>query len=176
MKVILQTLLAAGILIAATAPRALGDTIIEPIGPITVVPGQQVELVFPNEFDLIHAKRVTFDGTILSIGTSGQLTELSIKFDWFDPSDPADPIKFSPAFLLPISATGGPTHASLEYFIPFCPPQVSIDFAINSGEPVIIEGVFTHECVTTVPELCGTLGLLGLGLTSLVGGRRALRL
>ncbi len=149
MKATLRTLLAAGILVAATAPRAFGgDLIIEPIVSLTVVPGQVVDLVFPNEFDLIHPKRVTFDGTVLPLGTSGQPTELSIKFDWFDPSDPTDPIKFSPEFLVPIPASGGAPHASFEYIIPFCPPQVRIDFAINSGDPVtIMDSVFTHQCI-----------------------------
>lgn len=147
MKVTLRTLLAAGILVAATAPRALGgDLIIEPIGPITVVPGQVVDLVFPNEFDLIDQKRVTFEGNVVPLIPTGQPTELSIKFDWFDPLDPTDPIKFSPEFLVPVLTPSG-TPVSIEYIIPFCPPQVSIDFAITQGDGAIVQGVFTHQCI-----------------------------
>lgn len=171
MKASPATFLTAGILFAATTvPTLGGDLVVELIDGVTVVPGQVVDLVFPNEFDLIHQKRVTFDGTIIPLGTSGQPTELSIKFDWFDPLDPTDPIKFSPEFLVTVSPSSGAAHASFEYIIPFCPPQVSIDFAINSGEAVtIVDSTFTHQCI---PEPADFGLVAALGALAFAGWRR----
>lgn len=168
MKAALQPLLTAGILFAATAlPTLGGDLIVEPIGPITVVPGQVVDLFFPNEFDLIHQKRVTFEGSVVPLIPTGLPTELSIKFDWFDPADPTDPIKFSPEFLVPVAPAGTPV--SIEYIIPFCPPQVSIDFTITQGDGAIVQGVFTHQCI---PEPSAFGWVAALGALTFAGWRR----
>ena len=131
----------------------------EPID-LTVVHGQPIELIFPNEFDLIHDKVITFKGLVKNLGPEIGTT-LDLRFDWFDPSDTNDPHKFSPWFSTNLEA-GEAREVSHEFVIPFCPPQVSIDFNVplDIGGPVLVQGVFTHHCV---PEP-GTWVMLASGL------------
>ena len=147
-----------------------GDIVEEPIGPLTLVPNQPIDLIFPNEVDSLHQKHVYFDGHAAAVGAP-QAT-LTVTFDYhLDPADPPqDPAIFSPSFDIPISDTGTPIF--VEWWIPVCPPWVSIHFEGN--EFMVVEGVFVHQCVSnTVPDtglsaLEASLVILGL----LAAGRR----
>jgi hypothetical protein len=144
---------------ALLAPRASAQVLsLEDIGPILVVPGQTVDLWFPNVFDPDHPKRLVWEGFTQTTGdpAAGGVT---MKFDWLDPLTGG--IVYSPDFPLPPNE-----GATVEFVIPFCPPQVSIHFESSNPAGYLVEGVFLHECVIPEPHEVGfvmALGLLSFG-------------
>ena len=138
----------------------------EPIGPITVVPGQAINLFFPNEFDLIHTKLVRFEGKADIVDPLGLTSELDIQFDWLDPAtggfvlSPVFPVTVLPGAVKPID---------VRFEIPFCPQEVSLH--LTSSAPVRVGGVFTHICQVPEPSSLLLAGF-GAGLLGCVASRR----
>lgn len=129
----------------------------ELIGPVTVVPSQSIELVFPNVFDLFHPKRLVWEGFTGTMGDPAQ-GGVSLKFDWIDPLTGGG--VYSPDFPLPPNA-----GTAIEYIIPFCPQQVSIHFETENPAGYVVQGVFVHECVPEPSQfaLVAGLGMLTFG-------------
>jgi len=133
----------------------------EPIDLI-LVQNQPVTLYFPNDFDLIHEKFVTFTGTFQNLNPTGGPSFVDLFFDWIDPRVPGQ-TQTSP--VIPFNLASGETkEVSSSFTIPFCPEQVSLDLRVEGG-PVHIVGTFTHICV---PEP-GTWMMLACGLAAVVG-------
>lgn len=129
---------------------------IESIGPLTVVPGQGVDLWFPNVFDLQHQKRLYFEGSAVPLSTgSPPLNPLWVGFDW---RDPAGGIQTTP--LIPFQPGG----IYLEDVLDFCPAEVSIHFSTEESAGYLVQGAFVHECIVPEPHeyaLMAGFGLLG---------------
>lgn len=134
----------------------------EPID-LTLVQDQPVTLYFPNDFDLIHEKFVTFTGTFQNLNPTGGPSSVDLFFDWFDPRIPGQ-IQTSPVIPYDL-ATGETKEVSTTFTIPFCPEQVSLDLRVAGG-PVHVVGTFTHICVpepgTWVMLACGLFAALGV--------------
>jgi hypothetical protein len=85
-------------------------------------------------------------------------------FDWIDSTGQPQTSPQTP--LIP-----GPVFE--EWWIDFCPPQVSIHFELLSptaGPGYHIEGIFVHECL--IPEPSTYAGVAGLGLVGFTVLRR----
>jgi hypothetical protein len=139
---------------------AKADIQIEPISALLGPPGSPdstFEQFYPNEFDIVHQKLLTFSGTLQNLSTF-QPAFVDLSFDWIDPINfPTPTTQFSQVF--PINLAPGqlltiPATNPITFTIPFCPPEVSIHIQNNGpGFPVAIEGTFTHECLRPpVPE------------------------
>lgn len=168
------------ILPVAVALLVLGFTrpsiALEPpsIEPIVVTlsatpPGNVFEAFYPNEFDLIHVKELTFLGAITNANQELPAF-VDLWFDWIDPRDPTHP-QTSPVFPIDLGPLQTNNYGAagalppIKYTIPFCPPQVSIHIQNNGpGQPVVIDGQFIHQCV---PEP-GTLALFAIGSVGLL--------
>lgn len=128
----------------------------EQISPVTVVPGQPIDLWFPNVFDLDHQKLLYFEGSAISLATSGPPTApLMIGFDWLDVAGGTQTTPLTPF---------QPGGIYLEDVLDFCPAQVSIHFSTEDRTGYIVEGVFVHECLVPEPHeyaLMAGLGLIG---------------
>lgn len=156
-------ILATAMGLAAVIPRATAQIIVEPIGPITLVPNQPIWLTFPDPIDPDHPKLMYFEGHASAVGA--QQATLRVVFDYhLDPADPPqDPPTFSPPFDVLVSDTGTPVYA--EWWIPECHPWVSLHFEAN--ELLVVEGVFVHQCIPEAGHcaLIAGLGMLAFGLT-----------
>lgn len=133
----------------------------EIISGITVVPGQPIDLWFPNAYDPLFRKYMYFEGTI---GGPPQSGGLLFWFDWTDPN--GQPVN-SP------QRTLQPGTVFEDIWIPFCPERVSIHFEVPPGTstaPFTVEGVFVHECI--IPEPSEYAALAGLGLIGFTIFRR----
>lgn len=153
-----------------TPSAALEPPVIEPIGPVTLIPVvQPFHGVFPNMPDPFHPKFVYFEGHGVSL-IPGQLATVSVSFDWhLDPTDPpGDPGQTTTPVDFIIPDTGGPIY--LEFLIPICPPWVSIHFETDFD--VQIQGVFVHQCIPEPAEY-GLLAGLGAVLFGLARRRMA---
>jgi hypothetical protein len=134
--------------------------------PLTLVPGQPVNLFFPNEFDLIHQKVFHFTASArIEVGANPIPGLLGVQFDWLIPGE--DDPGLSPLFQVPLTPNEL-NSIDLTWTIPFCPPEVSLHL-VNLGTPIItlVDSVFTHECQTpeTLPSIFGGMVLLGLVTT-----------
>lgn len=109
---------------------------------VTIAQNQPLELIYPNIFDLDHAKVLDLKG-VLAGPTNGSL---AVRFDWFDA---AGEHFFSPIQEFPF-IPGGVNEVNMTFTIPFCPPQVSVDFRLADAPVVRFVGDFTHTCL--VPE------------------------
>lgn len=144
---------------ALIAPRVSAQVLsTETIGPILIVPGQTVDLWFPNVYDPDHPKRLVWEGWTQTTGdpAAGGVT---LKFDWLDPLTGG--VVYSPEFALPVNQ-----GTAVEFLIPFCPPQVSLHFETGNPTGFQVQGVFIHECIIPEPHEVGVvmaLGLLGFG-------------
>jgi hypothetical protein len=136
-------------------PRAITET----IGPVFVPPGQVVDLIFPNEFDLTHPKRLLWEGFTTTTGDPAQ-GGITMYFDWLNPFTGGFDV--SPGIPLPPGV-----FSTAIFIIPFCPQQVSIHFETDNPAGYMVEGKFTHECLVPEPRdyalLAGT-GLVAFGL------------
>ena len=95
---------------------------------LNVVIGQPVELKFPNDFDLIHDKVMTFEGSVENLDSKNS-TKLQLRFDWFDPRGRVPEHKFSQPIYIDLGP--GETRGVFESLtIPFCPPLVSLDLQL----------------------------------------------
>lgn len=158
--------LAAAIGLAGSLLRAAAQQIIvEPIGPIALVPNQPIWLTFPDPIDPDHPKLVYFEGHASAVGAPQAI--LRLVFDYhLDPADPPqDPPTFSPPTDFSVSDSG--TSIKMGWLIPECPPWVSIHFEAN--EVARVEGVFVHQCI---PEPASLAAVATLGLVAFAGWRR----
>lgn len=63
---------------------------------------------------------------------SGPLpASVSVQFDWFNP---VLGVQYSPAWSFPVSYTPALTPIDMSWTIPFCPQQVSLDFATDTPD------------------------------------------
>jgi hypothetical protein len=157
----LSLTLAAGLFIGLLTRSASAQIIIgiESIGPLVIVPGQSVELGFPNVFDPSHPKRAYWEGLTQTTGDPAA-GPVMLRFGW-------DDLSGGFAYSTPYALTPNSVD-SVEYFMPFCPPVVSIHFQTDNPASYTIEGVFVHECVFSTPESSSTLPLAGLGILGLL--------
>ncbi|MBX9790117.1 MAG: PEP-CTERM sorting domain-containing protein [Pirellulales bacterium] len=133
----------------------------EPIDLI-LVQDQPITLYFPNDFDLVRDKIISFTGTLQNLNPTGAPSFVDLFFDWIDPRVPGQ-VQNSP--IVPFDLAPGETkQISPTFTIPFCPPQVSLDLRVAGG-PVQVLGTLEHICV---PEP-GTWAMLGCGLAGVVG-------
>lgn len=133
---------------------------VEPIA-LSLQPGQVFEQFFPNEFDPFHPKKLTFNGILQIVDQPNMPADVEIWFDWFDLT--GMPVISPPEHYI-IDPFVPPLPIMQMFTIPFCPQQVSLHIQNNGpGGPVIVEGIFTHECI---PEpstmLLGSLAAVGL--------------
>ena len=149
---------------------------IEPIGPLTLVPGQPIFQVFPNLLPpRPDYKELQFTGT--ANVPPGATAGLQIDFDYLDA---AGNIVLIGAPNSPVTVIGG-TPAMIDSGIlrlPFCPTEVSLHLTNlldpAAGVPIELVGDFRHQCFP-VPEP-GTLGMMAAAMTTLWGlGRRLVR-
>ena len=152
---------------AGIPPMSSTETIVA-----TVVPGQPLELFFPNFFDLDHHKDLTFTGIFQNLDPQ-QPSFGDFWFDWIDPTgmpatSPIVPIDLHPGETLTVGLPGA-VRPPITFTIPFCPPQVSIHYQNNGPSTgVLIEGQFTHTCVPEPSSmLLAGLSLAGVGLVAL---------
>ncbi|MCA9237368.1 MAG: hypothetical protein KDA44_17965 [Planctomycetales bacterium] len=176
----LLVFLAATLLVAVGAAKpAAGQIIgIEPIGdplaPLIVVPGQPINMFFPNIADPTHPKKMTFEGTLINDDPLNHDAEFHLWFDWDDAATGG--ISTSPPFIYTLPAgvpekLGGATAPM--WTIPYCPPRVSIHFEIVGPDGVVaVNGLFTHECIIPEPGSLALAFAACAGLAAFVRPRR----
>jgi hypothetical protein len=131
----------------------------------TIAQNQPLEIVRPNFFDLDHPKLLKLSGVL----AGPQPGSLAVFFDWIDPAggkqtSPVQEFPFTP---------GGTNLVDLEYTIPYCPSEVSVDFRLANADVVRFVGEFTHICLVPEPTTLLTAGIAGLALV--VAARRQSR-
>lgn len=119
---------------------------------------------YPNVFDPIHPKRLTFQGTARYLGNLAPISALWI---WFDYLDLQGQVVNLPAHLY-LPNDNLPFTVNISGMLPFCPERVSIHLQTNDPDGYFFQGQFTHECI---PEPAQYGLLAGLGLFSLAGYR-----
>jgi PEP-CTERM motif len=144
--------------IAAAADPPISETY--PID-VTIAQNQPLEIVRPNFFDPKHQKLLTLSGVL----AGPQPGSLAISFDWIDVegvkhNSPVQEFPFSP---------GAVNQVSMEYIVPFCPSEVSVDFRLANADVVRFVGEFKHECLVPEPS---SLVLGGLCAVLAIGTRR----
>jgi len=135
---------------SAQAPVAATEHI-----DVTIAQNQPIEITFENIFDRDHPKVLELHG-FLDGPVPGTL---AVFFDWYDEAgshffSPVQEFKFFPGGLNPID---------LVFTIPFCPPQVSVDFRLGDAPSAHFVGDFTHICIPEPSSfILGGLALVGL--------------
>lgn len=145
--------------VAALAPRASAQAHSSLlITDLHVVPGQAIDIWEPNVFDPFHPKHLTFKGHAEYLGTHPDPPPLVLYFDWLNPATGQEEFSQPSTHFGPIDA---------EWWLPFCPEQVSIHFQTQAPGGFLVNGVFEHTCIPEPAEvgLIATLGLLSLALT-----------
>lgn len=134
--------LALGALLTISA-TATAET--EQIGPLTLVPGQPVDLWYPNELPPDPFEKVLqFLGEAESFSSTGTPGILEIAFDYDDPVHGQGYMSMG-QFAIP---PGGPVTVSAgPWILPFCPESVSIHFEVFDTESMRLQGIFDHTCV-----------------------------
>lgn len=139
-----------------------GDPVSE-IVPIdvTIAQNQPLELVYPNIFDLTHVKVLDLKG-VLAGPTNGSL---AVRFDWIDATGEHF---YSPIQEFPF-VPGGVNEVNMTYTIPYCPPQVSVDFRLADADIVRFVGNFTHTCIIPEPTsaILGGMAMSAFGVVAL---------
>lgn len=144
--------------VAAAADPPISETY--PID-VTIAQNQPLEIVRPNFFDPKHPKLLTLSGVL----AGPQPGALAISFDWIDEAgvkhnSPVQEFPFSP---------GAVNQVSMEYIVPFCPAEVSVDFRLANADVVRFVGEFKHECLIPEPS---SLVLGGICAALAIGARR----
>ncbi|MFO0911366.1 MAG: hypothetical protein U0795_00290 [Pirellulales bacterium] len=111
---------------------------------VTIAQNQPLEIVRPNVFDPKHEKLLTLSGVLAGPAPGS----LAISFDWLDEAgvkhnSPVQEFPFLP---------GGVNQVSMEYIVPFCPAEVSVDFRLANADVVRFVGEFKHECLIPEPS------------------------
>ena len=119
---------------------------IEPIGPITIVGNQPVDLFFVNDIPP-NPDRKLLDFLGEAINNTSSTVQLDVMYDWIDM---AGIQQFSPVSTIAIPP-GGPWPVDPGPFVlNFCPQDVSLHFAMEFGE-IDLQGEYGHICFP-VPE------------------------
>lgn len=158
--------------IVIAAPTAVAE--IDPIGPITAVEGQPIDLNFPNiTLPPPSRKLMSFTGMAEASGAP-RTAILGIHFDYVDPITGVDVIVPLPNFYQEAVSTGAglvPINAG-PVILPFCPELVSIHFEnLTPFTEITFSGDFQHVCIP-VPEPA-TLSLVLISGLACIGGRRS---
>lgn len=130
---------------------------------VTIAQNQPIEIVRPNFFDLDHPKLLKLSGVL----AGPQPGSLAVFFDWTDPTgakqtSPVQEFPFTP---------GGTNLVNLEYTIPYCPSEVSVDFRLANADVVRFVGEFTHICLVPEPTTILTAGFAGVALVAVARRR-----
>jgi hypothetical protein len=162
MKKLIATLALTGVLATSLLAQAPPIAAMEPINGIAGGPTGPLELWFPNVFDPVHPKLLTFEGFAVALNTSGQALPLHLSFDYLDVTGqqvyiPVGTFPGVPGAQIPITAS---------VLLPFCPERVSIHFSTEDFLGYQIVGSFTHECIPEPAQigLLAGLGVLGFGV------------
>ena len=151
----LGSLLVTSLTLLATDSAFAQQSATEPID-VTIAQNEPLELIFPNVFDPLHPKVLELHGVLAGPNPG----TLAIFFDWIDPDGTKH---FSPVTEF-VFAPGLPNQVDLTFTIPYCPPQVSVDFRLGDASVVRFVGEFTHTCIPEPSSsLMGALALAGLG-------------
>lgn len=159
-------------LLAAVSVSTSAWAQVEPIGPVTVLPGAPVVGVFTNFIPPQPAyKELQFTGT--GLVPAGAIGTLQIDFDYVDTTgmNVVVPAPNSP-FVIP---GGGfvPIDTGI-LLLPFCPQVVSLhltNIPNAAAVPIEVRGFFRHQCFP-VPEPTSLGSLGGLGLLGMAVQRR----
>lgn len=155
--------------LTVTATRAFAQ--VEPVGPLTLVPNQPINLFYTNVIPPNPAYK-EFEFRAMVNVPAGAIGQLLVDFDYIDASGAAVlvPAPNSP-FLIP---GGIPVTISSGIFrLPFCPREVSLHLTNGSGTniPMELRGQYRHECFP-VPEPASVLGSAMLAAFGLLIRRR----
>ena len=147
--------------------RAQAQT--EPIGPITIVTGQPVDLFFTNQLEPApNLKVLQFSGE--AINNAGIDARLDMQFDYVDMNGVTQFVSL-PNFPASIPAGGTPVPVDGVHILDFCPQEVSLHFDLIEGEAIDLSGDFGHHCVT-IPEPTGCRLAVGAILGGFLMRRR----
>jgi hypothetical protein len=126
------------------------------------LPPGETTLSYPNVFDLLDKKELKLDITLQLDPGAQSPPPIIVRFDWIDAA--GNPF-FSPGVEVFPSPDNVVTY-SATFTIPFCPPEVSVDFNNTGPYTVAIKGTFTHTCL--VPD-SGSFSAAAIGF--LMAGR-----
>jgi hypothetical protein len=135
---------------------------------LVVTAEQEFAQFYPNLFDPNHPKELWLTGFANNVESAANILEVT--FDWINQQGQ---IELSPVFLVPLLPGPEPTELDVHHHIPFCPQQVSLHLAVETGE-VGIAGEFRHECMVPEPGALSLAAWGGFCLLSL-SRRRQLR-
>jgi len=171
MKLFNRFMALAALLVLTHLPMRASPVAATEIIDIVVLPGTETVLVFPNIFDPIADKELSFIGWAdLPAGSSPTGAVLDIRFDWLGLAGVPEYSPYTSIAVLP----GAPVPIELHFRLPFCPQLVSLDVLnIDLNTPVHVKGEFSHCCLIDTPDAIGlTPSLALLGLLSLHALRR----
>lgn len=163
MKKVLPILVAGVCLVLAGSLRAQISSTELVTGTVTL-DTPPFEQWYPNVFDPIHPKRLTFQGAAQYLGNLAPVSALLVWFDYLDLQGQV--VNLAPHVFLPNDNL--PFTINIQGLLPFCPERVSIHLQTNDPDGYFFQGQFTHECI---PEPAQYGLLAGLGLLGLAGYR-----
>lgn len=170
MKLFNRFMALAAILVLTHLPLRASPVAATELIDFVALPGSETVLVFPNIFDPVADKELSFIGWAEVAPGGGTFSVLDIRFDWLGLSGLPE---YSPYTSIVVPA-GAPVPIELHFRLPFCPQQVSLDVVnVDLVTPVHIKGEFSHCCLIDTPDAIGlTPSLALLGLLSLHALRR----
>jgi hypothetical protein len=131
----------------------------------TLVAGEPFVNFYPNIFDPTHPKELWLTGFANNFQTTPNLLEVT--FDWINQQGQ---IELSPVFQIPLVPGPEPTPLDVHHQIPFCPQQVSLHLALETGSAGI-EAQFRHECIVPEPCAASLAAVASLGALALIRRR-----